>query len=81
MWGKKMRAGDSGRESAKPGNAAAEKFQKPDAHLTLHRHLLIFQFHEQTQVCPHILVFGSKCSFFFIFFFGWTHNYKLFINL
>lgn len=70
MCGKGYRAENCGREfhnTWKPGNAAAEKIQKPDAHLTLGRHLLIFQSHEQTQVCPHMIIFWLKMLFFFFF--------------
>lgn len=51
------------RESTKPGNAIAEMIQKPDANLTLDRHLLIFQAYEQMHVCPCMLIVGSNHSF------------------
>lgn len=63
MFGKEFGAESTERQSTKPGNAVAETIQKPDANLTLDRHLLIFQAYEQTHVCPCMLIVGSNHSF------------------
>lgn len=63
MIGKGFRAEDSGRESTKPENAVAEIIQHSAAHLTLDRHLLIFQAHKQTLLSLHAN-FGLKVFFY-----------------